>query len=420
MGKQLLCCRLPGDAAQLDTATIEYDIPIGGWDYRVEEARRTHVISCHGKVHHFRVKLDGSPGTGNSYIFTVRVNGANSALSVTISGSETEEQDTTTEVDVSPGDYVTIQCQPVSYPAARHVLSCQLILEPDSKNTCTLMTGLFIFNTDYSTLYATPMSGLSDWITSTQANAQGVIPCDGTLSDLHGWVHTAPDPGGADGCYITIQKNGVDTALQIDIAGNSQSDSDTLNSVSVSAGDLVGLEITRHGTPSVSRCYGGVGCVFTPAANPFKKGFVVLGVSDDYPDSANPTWNNLFAGSHSKDWLTFGGGGLGWRELEVWECRFGYFYVNLTVAPGSGNFREFRVLKNGANTALYMRIQDTATTGSDSDTEDFAEDDGVGLYTNPYSGPYDTVVRWGIWGALLPLEADLWPYVLPRPPMMMR
>jgi hypothetical protein len=73
-----------------------------------------------GNLSKFYVNLDGSPGTGNSYTFTVRKNGADQIdLQVVISGSATSGSDTSGSVSFAAGDLISIESTPASSPTDR-------------------------------------------------------------------------------------------------------------------------------------------------------------------------------------------------------------------------------------------------------------------------------------------------------------
>jgi len=65
------------------------------------------------------VILDGSPGAGNSYTFTLRDAG-NTLLSVIIQNAETSKADNVNSVDVHNDDDLTFQCVPAGPPTARN------------------------------------------------------------------------------------------------------------------------------------------------------------------------------------------------------------------------------------------------------------------------------------------------------------
>lgn len=72
-----------------------------------------------------RVLLSGSPGAGNNYQFTLRVNGKDTDLTVTISDAATSGV-ITADVELTNKDLISISSVPTSSPTARSVRICVL------------------------------------------------------------------------------------------------------------------------------------------------------------------------------------------------------------------------------------------------------------------------------------------------------
>ncbi len=80
----------------------------------------TRQLALQSTLRNLYVRLSAAPGAGKSWVFTVRKNGADTNLSVTISGTDTTGNDTSNSVDFSDDDYMTMQCTPSGTPAAAH------------------------------------------------------------------------------------------------------------------------------------------------------------------------------------------------------------------------------------------------------------------------------------------------------------
>ena len=76
------------------------------------------TVYCVGTLSNFSVTLTGSPGTGNSYGFTVMANGSATAATCTISDSATSCSYAGTIV-LRPGDVVNVRSTPNSNPTSR-------------------------------------------------------------------------------------------------------------------------------------------------------------------------------------------------------------------------------------------------------------------------------------------------------------
>ncbi len=76
------------------------------------------TVICGGTVGALSVTLSASPGTGNSYAFTVMVSGTASGNTCTISDAATTCTSGASVV-VNPGDTVNVRATPNSNPTAR-------------------------------------------------------------------------------------------------------------------------------------------------------------------------------------------------------------------------------------------------------------------------------------------------------------
>ncbi len=75
----------------------------------VTEDNVVDIMPVARTLQNLRVYLNGSPGAGQSYTVTVRVNGADTAIGCVISDSATTGFDTTDTVTVAAGDRISIK-----------------------------------------------------------------------------------------------------------------------------------------------------------------------------------------------------------------------------------------------------------------------------------------------------------------------
>ena len=80
------------------------------------ESAVDQLLPIDGTFSQFYIRLDGSPGSGNSYALTLRKNGVDTALTCTVSGTATECSDTNAADSVSflAGDIISIKAVPSS------------------------------------------------------------------------------------------------------------------------------------------------------------------------------------------------------------------------------------------------------------------------------------------------------------------
>jgi len=107
--------------SNLNTGATAYaPIASNGHTWSTTEADRKRYIAVRAvTLKNMRILLDGSPGAGKSYAFTVRKNGAGTAITATIADAATSANDTTHTVDIAEGDYIDIECVPSGTPTAR-------------------------------------------------------------------------------------------------------------------------------------------------------------------------------------------------------------------------------------------------------------------------------------------------------------
>jgi hypothetical protein len=69
-------------------------------------------------LYNLRIELTSIPGFGNSRTFTVRVDGVDTALSVTITGLSTVATNTIDQINVSPGNQISLRTTSTGTPIA--------------------------------------------------------------------------------------------------------------------------------------------------------------------------------------------------------------------------------------------------------------------------------------------------------------
>jgi hypothetical protein len=94
------------DSGYTSVAGTTVYISCSGQETLEANARIYMPFAC--TVRNLYVNSGGSPGAGESYVFTARKNGSNTALSATISDGSTAANDVTDSFTVAAGDYVTI------------------------------------------------------------------------------------------------------------------------------------------------------------------------------------------------------------------------------------------------------------------------------------------------------------------------
>jgi len=106
--------------ANLAGSAVRY-VPMFNAGRFTNESDAQQIVPVGGSLSRLYVRLNGSPGSGDSYTFTVRRNGADTSLSCTISGSATDCSDTADSVQLQAGDLIAIAAVPTSSPTGRQM-----------------------------------------------------------------------------------------------------------------------------------------------------------------------------------------------------------------------------------------------------------------------------------------------------------
>ena len=107
-----------GYTSALNTGAVRYfplSHNIRSWDADEYKARQFVQVM---KVEKMRFRVSAAPGAGMSWIFTVRKNGADTDLVVTISGTDTTGSDLAHSVTFANDDYVNLSATPSGTPTA--------------------------------------------------------------------------------------------------------------------------------------------------------------------------------------------------------------------------------------------------------------------------------------------------------------
>src|SRR3990167_4573843 len=105
------------------------------------EGDRKELTASGGTLKNLRMEVATAPGAGTSRAFTLRKNGANTAVTCTISGTATSCTDTANSVAVVAADDVSVSSVPTSSPLTS-VASWTLVFTSTTTAESLLMGGL--------------------------------------------------------------------------------------------------------------------------------------------------------------------------------------------------------------------------------------------------------------------------------------
>lgn len=369
----------------LDTTLTKYNSLVGGYIWTATEHHRRKIVTTNGKIKNFRVRLDGAPGVGTKYTFTLMLNGAPTALTFDIAGAATTGSNIVNEVTVTGGDTVSIRCVPDSTPTARYA-TWTSVFEGDTAKESLILGGSSWSLDNAATEYGQVMCAFTFW-PLTENDHREVVPTSGTIKNLY--VKLSTDPGTAPDAYrFTLRKNGVSQALTVTITADDTAGSDLVNTVDVVAGDVLTLMVEPLNTPSATPI---VRWGMTFVADIDGESIILGGSSQDLDAAA--TKYHRFTSYEALFWEA--------NEVETYHlgqvCTLKKLQVLLSGSPGAGNKYDFTIRIAGADSNVVATISDAATTGNSGALEDAVVlDEYVNLKVVPTDTPTVRDAYWGL------------------------
>lgn len=345
---------IPGARDSNNTGATNYFSVVGsnGVSNTTENLVET-IVATGGTISKLRINLTAAPSTGKSFVYTLRVNGVDSALTCTVADAATTASDTTHSVSVAAGDRVSIKAVPSGTPTASTVRLCvsftgttanESLILGSTRNT-QLSTG----STEY--LYISGENSPQ----STESTTRMVVPTGGNVKNLYIDLITATGVGKTR--TFTLLKNGVATSLVVAIT-NGSTGNDTTHSVSVVAGDELSIQSDVTTVPAASGVRYGMKFVATTDGES-----LIFGNNNaSNPGAVQTRYFNLpdpgSIGSTTETNVGYLANATTLKKL----------YVVNNVAPGSGNTetRDLRVNQASPANDLSVAITGTATTGNDT------------------------------------------------------
>lgn len=336
----------------------------GTW--RSTEALSTIHVAAATVFSKLSVKLASAPGAGTSYTYTLFKNGSATAVTCTISNTNTSAQDTTNSASFAAGDTISIKRTRTGAPAGViHQISIQA--EATSANDSVYgsqadTVGLDSTNTRHAGVFWSK----NDFWAGTATDVQNIVAAAGNITKYY-IKFTDNSPGVGKSYTFAIYKNGVkqdgsggtvDTRLTV-------SDTNTTGNVSftlpVSPGDYVWLEATPSGTPTSCKTNVGVAFSATTAGQSNICGFIQSTLSTGLTQYFNICGNTAIDSTEANV------GFIGGQDV----FQLSGFQIKLSAAPGlaaSGKSYTFDGRLNAASPTndLSVQILEVATTGSDT------------------------------------------------------
>src|SRR3990167_4563713 len=315
-----------------------------------------HPWSAPGTFSDWRITGTTAPGSGKSYTFTLRINGSDTSVVVTIAdgaivGTSSES------VAIAAGDLVSWRQDPSGTPTEAGITSFTYSFTGDTTaESGYAQTHLLL--TDTSARYFSLLGG------STASDRIDVLSAPGTLTRWDLRLSVAPGTG--DTRDFVIYKNGVaqdgaggtpDTRISI---GETAVTGTASFSLSLAGGDTIYGGATGTGSPAFARV--GVSVAVTSTTDGH---WNVCGTSDDAMSASATRYSTPVNGV----WLWNTTDALA-PPLVVWATAaiLSQCYVVLTGTPGAGKSYTIDARVNAASpsSTLSVSIADAATTGNDT------------------------------------------------------
>lgn len=194
--------------------------------YEPTEIEGTSVIPTTGTISDLYVINLTDPGAGSSRVHTLYVNGVATALTCTVSDTNTHCSDVTNSTTVYPGDLVYYYMTLTGFTGTKFSYGAKFTAETDGE-FIMMATGDGV-PSNATTSYGDPTTGdQSNW--STSGTLTDNLISSVTLKSLY--VVAESSPGSGNTWVFTVQDDGSDTALTVtftdaDQSGNFQGSAD--------------------------------------------------------------------------------------------------------------------------------------------------------------------------------------------------
>ncbi len=325
-----------------------------GWgtapDDTIAEARQ--YIPVAGTLKNFRVELSTAPneGVGQTWSIYLRASGGSFLEIILSSGTTGVDTDT---INVGAGEYVYVDIRFSSgdlNPASSTDIRWTADFEASNAGAIigNVRSGLSTSADRWLGLQGrtTVATGADDSASSV------IIPANGTISKL-----TAACSGITGGSFtLTVQQNGSPTALTVEVSADDSVVEDSINSVSVSAGDTVSIKASPVNSPTGTVLVAwGVKWVPT-TSNEAPMMLIANGVNTASAEFAGFAGRQNAVADESDVAALLPAGTLK------------KFYAVLVTAPSAGKSWTDAISIDGSPSALSLSIADAATSNSDTST----------------------------------------------------
>ena len=315
------------------------------------EAARDTVVSSSFTINKLHVVLDTAPGGTGQYTFTLRKNGADTGLAVTIAGASLSAINGNQAVTFAAGDSLSLSCNPSNTPAVP--TNCYGYIEGyAADNSFPILAGTNSGITPTVTNFISAQAGRGAWQTS-DALANQIMPIGGVFKNLR--IRLSGAPGTGKSVVITLYKNGVASALSVLASDAATTGVDLSDQVSVVAGDTISIAAIPTNTPAAVTVRWSM--EFAPTNN--GESFIAFSSINLESQASTPLFEQLI-GMGFSSW----GSTESARQMVAPATTFKNLYVLLGTAPGGATSRSVTLRDNSADTALTTTVSGASTTNN--------------------------------------------------------
>lgn len=206
------------------------------------------ILKDSGTFSSLSVNSTTAPGAGNSWIWTLVINGSDTGVACTIADSATTCNSGANTATYASGDRLYWRVSPVSGPAGNQ-FNASIINTTDTSKYVTFWGGGPSL-TGNLTRYTHMIGDRSAYCTTVNTSCRIAVPMAGTLRRFV--LRSSADPGITQTYTATVRLNNADTGLTCQITSGNTTCSDDTNTVAVTVGDVIELKIVSSITAATA------------------------------------------------------------------------------------------------------------------------------------------------------------------------
>lgn len=326
------------------------------------EANINDVSEVAGTISQLTIWIESRGGwTGGSCTFTLRVNGADTALTATMNVGDKITIDKTNSVSISVGDIISLKSAPGASMTASQKPIITAVFTGTSAGQSVYGGGTNSALNNTGTRQYTALHGGGALGTTQSSAATTVASVAGTIKSFKIILLTAPGAGTTR--EFSIYQNGSQVAASVaSISGTNTSVELTGLSISVAAGDLLQFShVKTAGTPAASvHTYWGIR--FDPTTDGESQ---ISGHASNSGTAGQASYNPF--GYSNSSWSSGTQAELNKKLVMPLACTLSKFYVASPFAAPGGTASHTETIRiNGTSSTLTCAITGAAQAANDS------------------------------------------------------